>query len=192
MLNTAIKLPETYESILSQSRAIGFGMPSDLETGSLLRTLAASKPGGLFLDIGTGTGLSLSWMADGADHDAKILSIDNNEQYQQIAQSVFAGQNRIQIICADGVEWLNNYNGPPFDLIFADAWPGKFESLDKALSLINAGGFYLVDDLAPQPNWPQGHQPNVDRLIHILQSRTDFVMTPLNWSTCLCLLTKVK
>lgn len=191
MHNAAIKLPDTYATILSQSQAIKFGMPSDLETGSLIRCLVASKPGGQFLDIGTGTGLSLSWMADGAGAQARITSIDNNARYQQIARSVFKDDHRISIICADGTEWLNNYDGPPFDLVFADAWPGKFECLDKALSLIKVGGFYLIDDLLPQPNWPQGHQPNVNRLIETLQNRTDFVMTPINWSTGLCLLVRV-
>lgn len=35
-------------------------MPSDLQTGSLLRTLVTSKPNGLFLELGTGTGLLYS------------------------------------------------------------------------------------------------------------------------------------
>ncbi len=191
MLSADIQLPLTYKTIFNQSQAIGFGMPSDVETGCLLRTLAAGKPGGSFLDIGTGTGLSLSWMADGADPKATITSIDNNHKYQQIARQVFADDDRISLIRADGAAWLNAYQGAQFDLIFADAWPGKFECLDKALSMVKAGGFYLVDDLLPQLNWPQNHQPNVDALMHTLQARTDFVMTPFNWSTGLCLLTRV-
>lgn len=191
MRNDLTKIPETYATILSQSQAIQFYMPSDLETGSLIRSLVASKPGGRFLDIGTGTGLSLSWMADGADSGAIVISIDNNARYQQIASSIFKDDDRISIINADGAEWLSVYKGPQFDLIFADAWPGKFERLDEALSLVKRGGFYLIDDLLPQPNWPEAHQPNVDRLFEMLQNRTDFVMTPFSWSTGLCLLTKV-
>ncbi len=191
MLNASINPPATYSEILKQSQAIQFSMPSDLETGCLIRSLAASKPGGVFLDIGTGTGLSLSWMAAGADAESTIISIDNNADYQQIAKSVFADDEKVSIICADGAAWLKSYQGPLFDLVFADAWPGKFECLDKALSLVKKGGFYLVDDLLPQPNWPQGHQPNVDQMQQTLQNRTDFVMTPFNWSTGLCLLTKV-
>lgn len=191
MLNASINLPARYSRILKQSQVIQFSMPSDLETGSLIRSLIVSKPGGTFLDIGTGTGLSLSWMAAGADAESTIISIDNNADYQQIAKSVFADDDRVSIICADGAAWLNNYQGPPFDLIFADAWPGKFECLDKALALVKKGGFYLVDDLLPQPNWPQSHQPNVDQLLQTLQNRTDFVLTPFSWSTGLCLLTRI-
>jgi predicted O-methyltransferase YrrM len=192
MLNATTKLPDTYQKILSKSQSIQFSMPSDVETGCLLRSLATSKPGGLFLDIGTGTGLSLSWMADGANQHTTIISIDINEEYQQIARSIFTGDERVSVINADGAAWLNNYQGPPFDLVFADAWPGKFDCLETALSLVKVGGFYLIDDLLPQTNWPPNHQPNVNQLVERLQNRTDFVMTPLNWSTGLCLLTRVE
>ena len=30
-----------------------------------------------------------------------------------------------------------------FDLVFADAWPGKFSETDEVLDLIEVGGFYI-------------------------------------------------
>jgi predicted O-methyltransferase YrrM len=42
------------------------------------------------------------------------------------------------------------------DLIYADAWPGKFTDLDQALALLRIGGIYFIDDLLPQSNWPEG------------------------------------
>jgi len=62
-----------------------------------------------------------------------------------------------------------------FDLIYADAWPGKFTHLDRALSLLNRGGIYFIDDLLPQPNWPEGHAPRVPALIEDLERRSGFV-----------------
>ena len=47
--------------------------------------------------------------------------------------------------------------GQRFDLIFADAWPGKFTHLDLALSILAPGAFYVVDDLLPQATWPADH-----------------------------------
>ncbi|MBC7419073.1 MAG: SAM-dependent methyltransferase, partial [Pedobacter sp.] len=70
-----------------------------------------------------------------------------------------------------------------FDLVFADAWPGKYSELDEILSLIKVGGFYIIDDMSAQPNWPVGHQGNVDRLTKYLERRTDFNLTKMNWST---------
>jgi predicted O-methyltransferase YrrM len=41
---------------------LDFGMASDPLTGALLATLAASKPGGRFLELGTGTGGATAWL----------------------------------------------------------------------------------------------------------------------------------
>ena len=58
-------IPEILPKIQRKSEEIGFSMSSDVHIGALLKTLVASKPGGRFLELGTGTGLSLSWMVDG-------------------------------------------------------------------------------------------------------------------------------
>jgi predicted O-methyltransferase YrrM len=59
--------PKTYQQINSATKASGFDMASDVLTCSLLKTLAATKPSGKFLELGTGTGLSTSWILDGLD-----------------------------------------------------------------------------------------------------------------------------
>lgn len=193
MLNDEqIIVPKYYPQLLEASAKLQFSMPSDLKTGSLLRTLVASKPSGHFLDIGTGTGLSLAWIAEGADESSRIISIDINADFQQVAIDTFSDDLRISIDTADGNEWLTFYDGEQFDLIFADAMPGKFEVLDQTLELIKVGGFYLIDDLLPQPNWPEGHSSRVDALVETLKQRNDFVQTTFNWSTGLMLFTKIK
>ena len=50
-------VPDGYDEILRDSKAIQFGMPSDMQTGALLSVLVASKPQGTILELGTGTGL---------------------------------------------------------------------------------------------------------------------------------------
>ncbi len=193
MLNDQnIVVPKYYDQLKAESEKLGFNMPSDLQTGSLLRALAASKPGGKFLDLGTGTGLSLAWLAEGADSASSLYTVDNSAHWQKVAKAIFNSDARINFYTEDGNNWLVNYQGDQFDLIFADAWPGKFGNLNTALKLVKPGGFYLIDDLLPQPNWPEGHQQNVDRLVNDLQNRTDFVHTTFNWSTGLMLFTRIK
>ena len=193
MLNDQnIIIPQYYNQVKTESEKLGFNMLSDLQTGSLLRTLSASKPAGRFLELGTGTGLSLAWLVEGADGKSVIYSVDNSEPWQSVARNIFHSDDRIKFYCEDGNQWLVNYEGERFDLIFADAWPGKFDNLETALELVKVGGFYLIDDLSVQPNWPDGHQQNVDRLVEVLQSRTDFVQTSFNWSTGLMLFTRIK
>ncbi len=61
--------------------------------------------------------------------------------------------------------------GQQFELVFADTWPGKYYALDEALSLIKPGGLYVIDDMLPQPNWPDDHAPKVAELIAALERR---------------------
>lgn len=178
-----LDIPEKYAQIQAKSREIGFSMPSDLYIGTLLKTLVSSKPNANLLELGTGIGLALSWMIDGMDAASKITSIDNDPKLSKIAQSYFGKDKRVEIVCADGSEWIKNYHGEKFDLIFADAWPGKYSEIEETLALIKVGGFYVIDDMQTQPNWPEGHQERVNHLVVYLEQREDFTLTKMNWST---------
>jgi predicted O-methyltransferase YrrM len=77
-------------------------------------------------------------------------------------------------------------------LIFADTWPGKYTNLDEALELVRVGGLYVVDDMLPQPNWPEDHPPKVARLLETLGSRPDFSVTTMSWSTALVIAARMR
>ena len=180
-----------YSEIEQKSLDIGFSMPSDLYVGTLLKTLVGSKPLGNFLELGTGTGLSLSWMVDGMDENSSLTTIDNDQDLIGVAKQYFGMDRRVKIICADASDWIRQYQGPLFDLIFADAWPGKYSETEEILALLKVGGFYVIDDMNFQPNWPEGHENNVDRLVTYLEMREDFTLTKLNWSTGLIIAVKI-
>ena len=188
-LNNHIILPENYNSLLEATREAGFGMPSDIDTGALLRTLTASKPGGNFLEIGTGTGLATLWLSASTGKDGALTSIDDNLVTTAIANKYVQNQ-AVSVITADGYEWISNYSGAKFDLIFADAMPGKYDLFEETIALLNDGGFYIIDDMLPQPNWPEGHAARVAAFIERLDARTDLVLAKLNWSTGIIIATK--
>ncbi|RXG16922.1 O-methyltransferase [Leeuwenhoekiella aestuarii] len=175
--------PTIHSEIEKKYQEIGFTMPSDLYVGTLLKTLITSKPKSNLLELGTGIGLSLSWMLDGMDAESKITSVDNDPELIEMAKHHFSGESRLQLINADASQWIKEYQGAKFDLIFADAWPGKYSELDLVLDLLKTGGFYIIDDMMAQPNWPDGHQKNVDKLIEYLEDRNDLNLTKMNWST---------
>lgn len=185
-------IPTIHSEIERKSAEIGFTMPSDVYIGTLLKTLISSKPAGRFLELGTGIGLSLSWMIDGMDADSKLITVDNDPELITIAKQYFENDDRIEIICENGTSWINNYKGDKFDLVFADAWPGKYSETDEILDLIKVGGFYIIDDMTAQSNWPKGHDKNVERLVSYLENREDFNLTKMDWSTGLILAVKTK
>ncbi|MEN2486200.1 class I SAM-dependent methyltransferase [Flavobacterium sp. B11] len=189
MIDTNIELPKSYSEIKTDSEKISFSMPSDLHTGSFLRTLVATKKDGHFLELGTGTGLSLAWMIEGMSKNSTLITIDNSSEYQRIAKKHIQNPN-VSFVCEDAENWILNYDNSKFDLIFADAWPGKYVVFDETLNLLKSGGIYLIDDMLPQPNWPLNHDKNVERLIQDLENRTDIQLTKMCWSTGLILITK--
>lgn len=168
----------------------GFTMASDVLTCSLLRTLAASKPGGKFLELGTGTGLSTSWILDGMDSYSTLISVDNDSTFLSIAEKNLGNDERLNLVYADGGEWIAENRHKKFDYIFADTWHGKYLLMDDVLSMLSNGAFYIVDDMLPQPNWPEGHAEKASKFVKDLESRKDLTLTKQKWATGIIIGTK--
>lgn len=158
-------------------------MASGEGTGALLRTLAASKPGGRFVELGTGTGIATAWLLDGMDSVSRLVSVDVDERFQQVAREALSLDARLTLIAEDAISFLKRQEAGSVDFVFADAMPGKYEGVDEALRVVKTGGFYVVDDMLPQANWPNGHGVRVQALMADLEARTDFVITQMDWAS---------
>lgn len=176
-------IPDSYFAIDQATKELGFTMPSDMLTCSLLRTLAANKPSGKFLELGTGTGLSTSWILDGMDPNSTLVSIDNDKSVLNIAKTHLGKDSRLSLVLSDGEDWVLGNLEKHFDYIFADTWHGKYLLLDEVLEMLNPGGLYIVDDMLPQPNWPVGHAEKAFNFVKKLEGRADLILTKLNWAT---------
>src|SRR5579859_3088589 len=175
--------PNAYLEIDRSTIASGFEMASDVLTCSLLRTLASAKPSGKFLELGTGTDLSTSWILDGMDSSSTLISIDNNSFHQSIAQDHLSGDRRLSLVNQDGGDWIAGNVHLKFDYIFADTWHGKYLLLDETLPMLNEGALYIIDDMLPQSNWPDGHADKVSNLINYIERRSDLMITKQKWAT---------
>jgi predicted O-methyltransferase YrrM len=125
------------------------------------------------LELGTGTGLGTAWLLSGIDAAARLDTVDTDADHVM-----------------DGAEFIRQAAHGTFDLIYADAWPGKYSHLDEALSLLRVGGIYLIDDLLPQSNWPEGHAAKVPLLVEALERRAEFVSVRLAWASGLMLVVR--
>ncbi len=184
------QLPATYFRIKEATEKSGFSMASDVLTCSLLRTLAAAKPASKFLELGTGTGLSTSWILDGMDDESSLISIDNDSNFIEIAKTYLGDDLRLQLNCVDGGKWFEDNIEQKFDFIFADTWHGKYLLLENVLSMLNNGGFYIIDDMLPQPNWPDGHAEKALNLVEFLEKRDDLLLTKQVWASGIILAVK--
>ncbi len=118
-------------------------------------------------------------------HDAgsSLISVDTDARVQDVARSFLGDDKRLTLILEDGLEFLNQQAAESFDFVFADALPGKYEGLPDGLRVVKPGGFYLIDDMLPQPNWPEGHALKVPVLLEALAANKGFSMAPLAWAT---------
>jgi predicted O-methyltransferase YrrM len=182
-------IPVQYKSITEATGRLSFNMNSDLYTGSLLKTLVASRKSCRILELGTGGGLATSWILEGMDKESQLVTVESNAALLDIAKEQLT-DHRIDFVLADGYVWLKKYEGEKFDLIFADAIPGKYDLFEETIALVKSGGFYIVDDMLQQLNWPAGHTERVNDFIGMLESRKDLVLTKMNWSTGIILVVK--
>ncbi len=186
MLDTANLHPPTIlRDIEAATTSINFTMGSDYLTGSLLRTLAATKPSGSLLELGTGTGQGTAWILDGMDANSRLVTVDRGEHSISIAKRFLGSDPRVIFVTMDGNTFIKSMHkqDETFDFIFADMQPGKFRHLNETLDLLAPGGIYFVDDLLPLPKWEEGHASLVTQFIATLEQRKDVQITKLNWAT---------
>ena len=159
-------------------------MNSEPAVGCLLRTLAASKPRGRFLELGTGTGLASAWLLDGMCAGSCLVTVDNDPAPLEIATRNLGADKRLTVICADGDSYLHGAtaDAKKFDFIFADTWAGKYHLLDEALALLDRHGFFVIDDMLPRSGWPNGHAEKAAALLAALDRRDDLLVTRMGWS----------
>ena len=175
--------PAVLDEIMARTRALNFGMASDAETGALLRALAASKPGGRFLELGTGTGIATAWVLAGMDSVSTLTSVDISAEFQNVARALLGDDRRLTLVNGDALQFLAGSEPETYDLVFADAMPGKYEGLQQCLRVIKPGGFYIVDDMLPQPNWPEGHAEKIPAFLRQMQFHGGFTLVTMTWST---------
>ena len=175
--------PEWLDAILAETKLLRFNMASEPRTGSLLRTLAQSKPNGRMLELGTGTGIATAWILDGMCNDSTLVTVENDHSVSLVARRHLGHDQRLTIVEDDAAAYLGQLDGEQFDLVFADTWAGKYTHLDQAIRTLKNGGLYVIDDMLPQANWPEGHAARASELIAILAARRDLSLTKLSWAS---------
>ncbi|MFJ6785880.1 class I SAM-dependent methyltransferase [Streptomyces yangpuensis] len=185
--------PARLEAILADADQAGFAMSCEDRTGSLLATLAASKPGGRLLELGTGAGAGAAWLTAGMDAGARLTTVETDPAVQAIARRHLGADPRIEFVTADADAWLTAAApaGERYDFAYVDCRPGKYHRLDDLLALLAPGALYVVDDMLPQATWPGNHQPRVDGFFERLPEVANFRATPMRWASGLVVAAKV-
>ncbi len=183
--------PRALEAIMARTREIGFQSWCWPPVGALLRVMASLKPGGRLLEVGTGTGVGTSWLLDGMDATAQLLTVDINPVTQAIARSHLGMDPRLTILTEDARATVRREPPNSLDLVFADGGVGKHIMLDETLALLRPGGIYICDDTKPHPMWPPEHAAKIPPLMEALAARQDFRRIYIDWSSGVVVMVKL-
>lgn len=161
------------------------------EVGRLLSVLAASvRNGGRILEIGTGAGVGLAWMVTGLHGrlDVEVISIEGDRRLAAAVAELDWPAN-VTLMVGDACELMPQLQG--FDLVFADAAPAKYGSLERLVATLRPGGMLVVDDLCASPGADSADLEERDRLRAALLHHPELQTVDLDWSTRVVVATRV-
>ncbi|MDQ1713946.1 MAG: hypothetical protein QOE45_3396 [Frankiaceae bacterium] len=119
--------------------------------GAALRLLAAASGARSVMEIGTGTGVSGTWLLRGMRPDGVLTSIDVEQEHQRLARLTYAeagfAPGRVRLICGPALEVLPRFTEGAYDLLFIDALKAEYpEYLVEGVRLLRPGGVVAVDN----------------------------------------------
>jgi predicted O-methyltransferase YrrM len=122
--------------------------------GKLLMVLAAAMSARKILEIGTLGGYSTIWLARGLAEGGKLITLDLNPDYAEVARSNIANvglTDRVEVRVGKALDILPELHAEdagPFDLVFIDAdKPSTADYFDWAVKLARKGSLIVVDNV---------------------------------------------
>lgn len=145
-------ITESEPARTARSRAAEFGVPTvSVGTGAVLRLLAAASAAHAVAEIGTGTGVSGTWLLEGMVDDGILTSIDVEAEYQRAARESFvmAGVKpaRTRLIAGRALDVLPRLADGAYDMVFVDGDPAEATAVvEQAWRMLKSGGVLAVND----------------------------------------------
>lgn len=149
-------LPPLVRAAVRLARNSGFAYSCLPEHGRLLQLLAGGVAGGVIGETGTGCGVGLAWLAEGARPGTRLVSVERDPQRASRAAELFAHRPEIRVLTGD---WRTLRSFGPFDLLALDGGgqgKGADSEADTAepAQWLKAGGLIVMDDFSPLTQWP--------------------------------------
>lgn len=133
-----------------EKHAAAHGVPvARPELGRLLESLAAARPEGRCLEIGTAIGYGTLCLARGA-REGRVVTIDRDPARQETARRFLEAAgvlDRVELLTGEALALIPGLEGP-FELVYIDGDKRDYRRcLDLTLPLVSVGGFVVVDNL---------------------------------------------
>ncbi|MEU9087442.1 hypothetical protein [Streptomyces sp. NPDC048357] len=70
------RIPDSLPALRAGARRAGFTLSCEERTGSLPALLAATRPAGRILELGTGVGEGTAWLLGGMDRASRLVTVE--------------------------------------------------------------------------------------------------------------------
>jgi len=107
--------------------------------GAFLRTLAASKPGGVLLQAGAGSAELAAWLIDGMDITTRLIVVVPGREPAALVEREVGDDLRVAVHRQDPLEFLADIRAHRLQMIVFDQPPPP-ELAAAALELVAPGG----------------------------------------------------
>lgn len=136
------------------NKVIGIPMQSSLEQLNFLSWLVQTLAVKNILEIGTYTGLSALAMAQALPNEGKIICLDHNEEFTNLAKTIWQNAkvaNKIELRIGKALSLLKllaAQSHDKFDLVFIDAdKTNNKQYYEMVLPMVRPGGVIMIDNV---------------------------------------------
>jgi predicted O-methyltransferase YrrM len=152
-------IPNIVNLCKDSAESSGFTKSCTDDFGRLLYTLVGQEKKNI-LEIGTGFGVSTAWIISAMSKEAKLVTVDNNQNQVMITKEILSDE-KVEFLCGD---WKLALKSGPFDLIFADVKDAKRDNAELLFEGLSIGGLIVIDDLTPKEYWPDDWKGKPDKI----------------------------
>ncbi len=179
----SLRLPAAVASGYTRAADLGFHVSSTPAVGSLLAVLSAAVPrNGRVLELGTGVGVGLGWIANGLRSrvDAEVTSIELEHDSAKLVANL-DWPSWVSVIEGDGLQLVGSLG--LFDLIFADTLGQETYDVRPFVAALAPGGILVIDDAIHTPNESTARRARLDVVRDQLFSDPNLCCTDLRISS---------
>jgi predicted O-methyltransferase YrrM len=142
------------DDVLAAARANAKNFPAPPVSpgaGAALRFLAAALDARNVVEVGTGCGVSGTWLLRGMRADGVLTSVDIDAEHQRLARQTFAAggfaPQRARLINGAALDVLSRLSDRHYDLVFCDGDKKEYaDYLAAAHRLLRPGGVVAFDN----------------------------------------------
>lgn len=150
ILNTLLMKHPELEQVMTEVRMTVPPLKREIAAYQAAALYHLAKPfdGGRILEIGTAWGYSAAIMARAAPN-AMIITLNPNEEEVRIARKNLDSYKNVTVETVKSWEYLKEYKGAPFDLIFIDGDHRRVRADLPFWEHVAPGGVFFFHDYSP-------------------------------------------